>query len=281
MTMSWCHMTPHSMPDYMLSRSQWGTHKQLSHRNTSREQWDPHMNRMCTPGTHTEAVTDHEQLIQVYNDPRRPKQLRIDRHRTKLFPFEYNVVLEPGRDTPCDYSSRHAPQLGTFTEDQKQQWVIESDVDIFVNRIIEDQLPQAVTPEMLKTTTAKGRVLQQIKDDIIKTKFCRNAVTKYKPIFYECSYINGVIMRGTQIIPESLQAEVIGLAHEGHMGAMKELSLLRQTCWFPKRSKLVNEYDQTCLPCSAAIPFTHPNHSSYICYLTDLSSGSMLTSKDQ
>ena len=53
-------------------------------------------------------------------------------------------------------------------------------------------------------------------------------------------------MRGTQvIIPESLQAEVIGLAHEGHMGATKTL---RQTCWFP----------QTCLPCSTTIPSMHP-----------------------
>ena len=44
-------------------------------------------------------------------------------------------------------------------------------------------------------------------------------------------------MRGTQIIiPDSLQAEVIGLAHEGHMGATKMLNLLRKTCWFPQTS---------------------------------------------
>ena len=111
---------------------------------------------------------------------------------------------------------------------------------------------------MLKTATAKDSVLQQLKDDITKIKFCRNSLTKYKQVFDECTYINGVIMRGTQIIiPESLQAEVIGLAHEGHIGTTKTLSLLRQTCWFPQMSKL-NEYVQTCLPCSAAIPFMHP-----------------------
>ena len=53
----------------------------------------------------------------------------------------------------------------------EQQWAIENDVDIFVNRITEDQLPQAVTLEMLKTATAKDPVLQQLKDDITKTKF--------------------------------------------------------------------------------------------------------------
>ena len=112
---------------------------------------------------------------------------------------------------------------------------------------------------MLKRATAKDPVLQQIKDDITKTKLCQNALTKYKQILDECSYINGVIMRGTQIIsPESLQAEVIELAQKTHMGAMKTFSLLRQTCWFPQMSKLVNEYVQTCLPCSAAIPFMYP-----------------------
>ena len=86
-----------------------------------------YMNCMYTLGTHT--VTDHEPLIHIYNDPRRPKQLRVDRHRTKLPSFEYNIVFKPGKDTPCTYGSRHPPQLWTFTEDQKQQWAIENDVD--------------------------------------------------------------------------------------------------------------------------------------------------------
>ena len=138
--------------------------------------------------------------------------------------------------------------MGTCTEDQKQQWANENDVS-FVNRIIEDQLPQAITLEMLTTATAKDPVPQQFKDDNTETKFCRNSLTKYKQIFDDYSYINGVIMTGTQTItPESLQAEVISLTHEGYSGAMKTLSPFRQTCWFPKMSKLVNEYVQTYLP---------------------------------
>ena len=151
-----------------------------------REQWDPHRDvyePLYTLGIHAEVVTNHELIIHVYNDPRHPKQLCADRHRTKLPSFEHDVVFEHGKDTPCDCGSKHPPQLGTFTEDKKQQCAIENDVDIFVNRIIEDQLPQTVTLEMLKTTTAKHPVLQQLKDDITKTKFCRNALTKYKHIF--------------------------------------------------------------------------------------------------
>ena len=136
-----------------------------------------YMNHMYTLGTHTEMVTDHEPIIHVCNDPRRPEGLCIDRHRTSSFHISIMLSLNL-ENTPCGYGSRHPLQLGTFTEDQKQQWAIENDVDIFVNQIIEDQLPQAVTLEMLKTATAKNPVLQQLKDDITKTKFCRNALTK-------------------------------------------------------------------------------------------------------
>ena len=68
------------------------------------------MNCMYNLGIHAVVVTDHEPLICVYNDPRRPKQLRVDRHSTiKLLPFERNIFFEPGKDTPCDYGSRHLP----------------------------------------------------------------------------------------------------------------------------------------------------------------------------
>ena len=64
-------------------------------------------------------------------------------------------------------------------------------------------------------------------------------------------------MRGSQaVIPTSLQAEIIGLAHEGHMGADKTLNLLRQSCWFPSMGQLVREYVRTCLPCAEAVSHT-------------------------
>ena len=61
-----------------------------------------HMNRMYALGTHVDVVTEHKPLIPVYNDPRKPTQLHVDRHCTKLLPFCY---YEPGNQTPCDYGS--------------------------------------------------------------------------------------------------------------------------------------------------------------------------------
>ena len=101
--------------------------------------------------------------------------------------------------------------------------------------------------------------MQQLKEDIVKTKACRNSLTQYQKIFDELSYINGIIIRGEQIvIPDSIQSDTIGIAHEGHLGADKTLRLLRETCWFPHMAEKVRTFVKTCLPCAAANPYNPP-----------------------
>ena len=46
-----------------------------------------YINQMYTLGTQVEVFTDHKPRIPTYNDPRKPKQLHVDRHHTKLLPF--------------------------------------------------------------------------------------------------------------------------------------------------------------------------------------------------
>ena len=67
------------------------------------------MTKMYTLGTHIEVVTDHAPFLSAYNAPNKPKQLRVDRHCTKLLPFRHNVVYDSGKITPCDYGSHHPP----------------------------------------------------------------------------------------------------------------------------------------------------------------------------
>ena len=107
------------------------------------------MNKMYTMGAHVEVVTDHKPLIPLYSTATRPKNLRVDRHRTKLLPYSYTVTHEPGESSPCDFGSRHPPALRP-TKQEESDWCIEDDTDIFVNRIISDNLPHAITMEELK-----------------------------------------------------------------------------------------------------------------------------------
>lgn len=53
-------------------------------------------------------------------------------------------------------------------------------------------------------------------------------------------------MRGHQIIlPENLDTEDIGLAHDRHMGAVVPA---KQTCWFPNMLEQVCHHVETCIP---------------------------------
>ena len=139
-----------------------------------------HMNKMYTLGTHVEVVTDHAPLLPAYNAPNKPKQLRVDRHRTKLLPIRYNVVYEPGKMTPCDYGSHHPPPNTTFTEEQRVDWAIEDETDIFVNQVIQDQLPQSITLGILRAATATDPELQLLKENIITNKLCRNHLISFQ-----------------------------------------------------------------------------------------------------
>ncbi len=65
-----------------------------------------------------------------------------------------------------------------------------------------------------------------------------------------------IIRDGRLLVPESLRAVIIQIAHEGHLGQQKTLGLLRQTVWFPNMEGLVKEYVETCVPCQAAQPKT-------------------------
>ena len=119
------------------------------------------MNKMYTLGTHVEVVSDHQPLLPIYNTTSKPKNLRVDSHRIKLLPFNYSVVYEPGKTTPCDYGSQHPPKQA-FSDAEIEEWCIDEGRDIYVNRLLEENLPQALPLEDLQSQTAKDSDLQRL-----------------------------------------------------------------------------------------------------------------------
>ena len=138
---------------------------------------------------------------------------------------------------------------------------METGNDIFVNRVIEDALPIAITLDMVKRETKLDDELQLLIKYILsrdKTG-CQKNLSKFYNVFSDLTVIDGIVMKQHQlVVPKSLQAEVIGLSHEGHQYGEKTLSLLRQSCWFPNIRKDVMDYVQSCVPCLAAIPRNTP-----------------------
>ena len=112
---------------------------------------------------------------------------------------------------------------------------------------------------VLQSETANDVVLQKVKEDIVNRKKCRKDLTSYVGVFRELSYVNGLVLRGSKIVvPEKLQGEVIGLAHEAHLGMDKTVALIRETMWFPKMHEKVCRYVESWRGCLAAIRNTPP-----------------------
>lgn len=59
-----------------------------------------------------------------------------------------------------------------------------------------------------------------------------------------------LILRGTRIvIPKSLRADTIHLAHVRPQGMLKTKSLMREKVWFPLIDSLVKSGIDDCIPC--------------------------------
>ena len=114
---------------------------------------------MCLELTRRLFVTDHKPLLPLYNSPSKPRQPRVDRHRTKLLAFDYTVIYEPGKDTammdPVTPSNRNQ-----FTEEEVEDWYIEADTDVYVNCVIEETLPQAITKDVLREASKKDKEIK-------------------------------------------------------------------------------------------------------------------------
>ena len=93
----------------------------------------------------------------------------------------------------------------------RQEQGEEDDTEVYVNRLIQDQLPQAITRKLLKRETSKDETLLKLMEDINIGK-CRPALHRYQQIFEELTIVDGMVVRGEQlIIPRALQGEVIRL----------------------------------------------------------------------
>ena len=219
-------------------------------------------NKMYLLGRPFVAAVDHKPLLPLYNTPRRPKQMRVDRHRMKLAGYDFKVEHVPGSQMPCDYGSRRGcPKTREYTEDEMEELGVEENDEIFVNRVLEEQLPPAITREVLRDSIAKDATMKMLMEDIeAGLGHCRPALVEYKNVFDELYVVDGLVVRGEQkqlLIPEELRPAAVQLAHEGHLlGEDKTLSLLRETCWFPGMAKMVKEYVQSCLSCMASLPGT-------------------------
>ena len=165
----------------------------------------------------------------------------------------FTVKYEPGRTSPCDYASRHPPPLKEYSEIEREELGVEEEAEegeIWTSRIVEEQVPMAVTLEEIRQAIEKQPLLRLVIRDLKAGKMSQEvADTEFKKVFGELTITQGLLLRGDRlVIPRELQAKVIAAAHEGHQGEEKTLRYLRERVWFTGMTEMCKEYVQTCHP---------------------------------
>ena len=161
------------------------------------------------------VITDHKPLPPLYNSYKKTGPVRVERHWVRLQGFDFSVKYEPGRYNPCDYNSRHPLPLPNYEEDEKEELGVEEGTELYINAIIAEDLPDAVTLKILQYETNQDGTLAMLKADILKGDLSnRPEVRPLRGVFNELSIVRSLVLRGTRIvIPEALQSDVIALAH--------------------------------------------------------------------
>ena len=175
-----------------------------------------------------------------------------------------DVVLgnyDPSKETRLYVD--HGPKGVAATVTQRE----EEDATIQVGRLLMmgekvdrvDTSEPAVAIEQLQKATSEDKMMVRLVK-AVQTGQGRAELRKsaYEQVLPELSCVQGVLVRVERVVvPDSLQAAVVTLAHKGHLGIEGTLRNLRDKVWFPTNTmnKMVTDFVSTCLGCTAAVPF--------------------------
>lgn len=137
-------------------------------------------------------------------------QTRVEHHRLKLQGYRFKVVYQRGAENTADYNSRHPLPL---SEDLSEP----TEDTLYINSVIDQDLPDAVTLEMMQTMTNQDDTLAKLKHCILEKGHIpatERELQEYKSVFQELSVARQLVMRGMKIVvPSALQADIIALSH--------------------------------------------------------------------
>ena len=107
----------------------------------------------------------------------------------------------PGKENTCDYQSRHPIQLEQYTQQQLEAMVIDIDDELCINKIVTDDMPDAVTLPMIQEAMKQDPTMQTLVK-AIQRGYVRSDpdLQQYKQVFQELTHTQGVNLRGDKLV---------------------------------------------------------------------------------
>jgi len=211
---------------------------------------------MYVYGKKFKLYSDAKAIVFIYGGMSHKSPARIERWGLRLLPYDFELIHTPGEGNPADFLSRHPLEQPHEPCD---------DADLYVNFIIDNSMPVAITRNLIAQETLKDQDLQDLITAIRTSN--RQIVKKSERLVdfnKQFDYLNvssdGIILRRHQIVvPTSLRQPLVDIAHEGHLGIVKTKQLMRVKVWFPRMDQLVERRIGNCLACQACTPSNNKN----------------------
>ena len=163
----------------------------------------------------------------------------------RLQEYDFKVVYKSGAENPADFLSRHPREYTTKTQSEAEE---------YVNFLVYPTVPQSMTLQKVANETHKDYTLRAVREALRTGYWNSDSVHGYKQIQHEITIDenNHILLRGSRIIlPSSLQARAVTIAHEGHQDQVKTTALLRECVWFPGIGQRGKEEVGKCIACQA------------------------------
>ena len=198
-------------------------------------------------------VTDHKPLESVFNGNRKGS-IRTERIKMRHQDIRYKVVYRKGKANSCDYLSRHATPWKHVPEQEQTE---AADLNNLLYTLHTTPIIDRITLAGIAHATSDDGVLIKLRDMIKQgkthmPKSAREELKLFTKILPEITVTgNGILLKGERIIlPQSLQAEAIKLAHQGsHTGQTGILRRLRYHFFFHGMDRMVQSFVRECESC--------------------------------
>ena len=231
-------------------------------------------------GLHFHIETDHKPLIPLFGPKKCLGQLplRLQRFRLRMMRYSFTISHVPGKDlTVADTLSR-GPTADAGPADREFQ----RDTAFFVYAAL-SHIPAT------EKRVAEIQKLQQ--EDRVCNKlaeFCRTQwpqkcdldsdLRPYHRVADEMSVEEGLLLRGSRIIPQALRGDILHRIHAGHLGIVKCRERARQGVWWPGLSAELEQSSRVVVS-DAKLRVKGQNHFALLHSQTSPSSRSVRTGK--
>ncbi|XP_046328438.2 uncharacterized protein K02A2.6-like [Haliotis rufescens] len=194
--------------------------------------------------------TDHKPLTTLFGNPKASLPPRIERWVMRIQQYQFKIVYRPGADNPADYLSRHPVQICASHREEKI-------AEEYINYVVTTAIPKTMTTDYVAKATRNDPVLQAVIQALNTGNWkSSNNVDKVYDSLYKCrnelsvAMNNQILLKGAQIVlPPSLRRQAVDLAHAGHQGIVKTVSLLREKIWFRGLHNMVEHVVKNCMTC--------------------------------